>query len=69
MSVGTVTFPVAFLLTDIVNEYYGRPGARFMTAIGMAMLVVAFSIVLFSRLLPVSPESYVSQAAFDEVFG
>lgn len=69
MSVGTVTFPIAFVLTDIVNEYYGRPGARLMTAIGMAMLVTAFAIITFSRMLPVSPGSYVSQAAFDEVFG
>lgn len=69
MSVGTVTFPIAFLLTDIVNEYYGRPGARLMTAIGMAMLVVAFALIYMSRVLPVSPGTYVHQPAFDEVFG
>ncbi len=69
MSVGTVTFPIAFLLTDIVNEYYGRPGARLMTALGMAMLVVGFGIITFSRFLPVAPDSYVSQESFDAVFG
>lgn len=69
MSVGTVTFPIAFLLTDIVNEYYGRRGARLMTGVGMAMLVVAFSLIFASRALPVSPGTYVSQGAFDEVFG
>lgn len=70
MSVGTVTFPVAFVLTDIVNEYYGRPGARFMTAIGMAMLVVGLTLITGARLLPVHPtDTWVSQAAFDEVFG
>jgi uncharacterized integral membrane protein (TIGR00697 family) len=69
MSVGTVTFPIAFLLTDIVNEYYGRSGARLMTALGMGMLVMGFAIIAFSRLLPIAAESYVSQQAFDEVFG
>lgn len=69
MSVGTVAFPIAFLLTDIVNEYYGRPGARRMTAIGMAMLIVGFGIIYLSRLLPVAADTPVSQAAFDEVFG
>jgi queuosine precursor transporter len=70
MSVGTVTFPVAFVLTDIVNEYYGRPGARFMTAIGMAMLVVGLTLITGARLLPVHPtDTWVSQEAFDEVFG
>ncbi|AKF06536.1 queuosine precursor transporter [Sandaracinus amylolyticus] len=69
MSVGTVTFPIAFLLTDIVNEYYGRPGARMMTGIGMAMLVVAFSLIYMSRTLPVSDGSPVGQEPFDAVFG
>jgi uncharacterized integral membrane protein (TIGR00697 family) len=69
MSVGTVTFPIAFLLTDIVNEYYGRSGARLMTGIGMAMLVVAFGLIFMSRMLPVSAGTYVGQPAFDEVFG
>lgn len=70
MSTGTVAFPIAFLLTDIVNEYYGRGGARTMTAVGMAMLVVGFAIIMAARLAPVAAdETYVSQAAFDEVFG
>ncbi len=69
MSVGTVTFPIAFVLTDIVNEYYGRPGARLMTAIGMAMLVIGFAIITFARLLPVSELSPVPGDAFESVFG
>jgi queuosine precursor transporter len=69
MSVGTVTFPIAFLLTDIVNEYYGRPGARLMTWVGMAMLIVGFGIITASRLLPPGPHTPVSQDSFDAVFG
>jgi uncharacterized integral membrane protein (TIGR00697 family) len=69
MSTGTVAFPIAFLLTDIVNEYYGRRGARVLTSVGMAMLVVGFGIITAARLAPVSDETYVSQEAFDAVFG
>ncbi|GAB4197852.1 MAG: queuosine precursor transporter [Sandaracinaceae bacterium] len=69
MSVGTVTFPVAFLLTDIVNEYYGRNGARFMTAVGMGMLVLAFALVAFARALPPSPGTFIPEDAFQAVFG
>lgn len=69
MSVGTVAFPISFLLTDVVNEYYGGRGARFMTAIGMAMLIVGFGIITAARLLPVAPDTPVSQLAFDGVFG
>lgn len=69
MSTGTVIFPIAFLLTDIVNEYYGRRGARFLTLIGMAMLVFGFAIILAARKLPVANGSPVPQEAFDAVFG
>ena len=69
MSVGTVTFPIAFLLTDIVNEYYGRRGARLMTGVGMMMLLVAFALIYMSRSLPVSGGSPIEQPAFDAVFG
>lgn len=69
MSVGTVTFPIAFLLTDIVNEYYGQRGARFMTAIGMGMLVLAFALVAFARALPPSPGTFIPEESFQAVFG
>lgn len=69
MSTGTVAFPIAFVLTDIVNEYYGRRGARLMTSVGMAMLIVGFAIIMAARFAPVSDETYVTQAAFDNVFG
>lgn len=69
MSVGTVTFPIAFLLTDIVNEYYGRRGARLMTGVGMGMLVLGFSIITAARFLPVAEGSPIPQSAMDAVFG
>jgi uncharacterized integral membrane protein (TIGR00697 family) len=69
MSVGTVVFPIVFLLTDIVNEYYGKQGARFLTWSGMAMLVFGFAIIAVARLLPPAPMTPVPQAAFDSVFG
>jgi uncharacterized integral membrane protein (TIGR00697 family) len=67
--VGTVTFPIAFLLTDVVNEYYGRAGSRLMTLVGMGMLILGFGVITAARLLPVAPDSPVSQASFDGVFG
>lgn len=69
MSAGTVTFPVAFILTDIVNEYYGQRGARFMTGIGMGMLVLAFALIAFARVLPPSPGTFIPEESFQAVFG
>lgn len=67
--VGTVTFPIAFLLTDVVNEYYGKRGARLMTWVGMGMLVLGFGIITAARMLPVAASSPIPQPAFDAVFG
>jgi uncharacterized integral membrane protein (TIGR00697 family) len=69
VSVGVIPFPITFLLTDVVNEYYGSRGARFLTAVGALMLVFAFAIIVVARVLPVSPHSPISQDAFDAVFG
>src|SRR4029078_5893833 len=52
-SVGLFAFPIAFLLTDIVNEFYGTKGARFLTLLGMWMAVFSFIILNVSQ-LPVS---------------
>ena len=37
ISVGIIPFPVTFLLTDIVNDFYGRKGATFLTWLGFWM--------------------------------
>lgn len=67
--VGTVAFPITFLLTDVVNEYYGRPGSRLMTWVGVAMLIIGFAIITAARLAPPADDTYVSQESFDAVFG
>src|SRR4029079_4230084 len=45
ISVGIIPFPVTFLLTDVVNDFYGRRGARFLTLLGFAMAVLAWVIL------------------------
>lgn len=69
LSVGVIPFPITFLLTDIVNEYFGRRGARFLTVVGLCMMLFATGIITLAGLLPVAEQSYVDQAAFDNVFG
>ena len=69
ISVGVIPFPITFVLTDVVNEYYGRRGARLLTFVGMAMLIFAFSIIALARMLPAADNSPIPQPAFDAVFG
>ena len=42
---GMITFPITFLLTDLVNEYYGPRAARRLTYIGFAAATYVFIIL------------------------
>jgi uncharacterized integral membrane protein (TIGR00697 family) len=69
LSAGAIWFPITFLLTDVVNEFYGTRGARTMTFVGFWMALIAFCIILIARRIPAAPFSPVSQGAFDTVLG
>lgn len=69
ISCGVIPFPITFLLTDVVNEYYGRRGARFLTLVGMAMLVFAFVVLQVACALPPAANTPIAQDAFVAVFG
>jgi uncharacterized integral membrane protein (TIGR00697 family) len=69
VSVGMIPFPITFLLTDIVNDFYGRRGARFLTLLGFWMAILAWSILQLSTVLPAHPTSYFKQTEFAKIFG
>src|SRR6516165_2071969 len=69
LSVGAIWFPITFLLTDVINEFYGSQGARTVTFIGFWMAIVSFLILLAARFIPAAPFSPISQDTFDNVFG
>ncbi len=69
ISIGIIPFPVTFLLTDVVNDFYGRKGARFLTWLGFWMAVLAWVVLQIATRAPVDPASYFTQAEFQKVFG
>jgi queuosine precursor transporter len=69
LSVGAIWFPITFLLTDVINEFYGSAGARFITFVGFFMAIFAFVVIFLARLIPAAPFSPVGQDAFDNVLG
>ena len=69
ISVGILPFPVTFLLTDVVNDFYGRRGARFLTYLGFFMAVLAWIVLQLSTWLAPDPSTYFTQAEFLKVFG
>ena len=69
ISVGIIPFPVTFLLTDIVNDFYGRSGARFLTLLGFFMALLAWVLLQLTTLMPVDSSTYFTQAEYAMVFG
>lgn len=67
---GMLTFPITFLLTDLINEYYGKKGARRVTFIGLAMAVFVFLMMNIAQAMPYLDAPFnVSPSSFDAVFG
>ncbi len=69
ISVGIIPFPVTFLLTDVVNDFYGRRGARFLTLLGFGMAVLAWTILQLGNLIPAHESTYFTQVEFNKIFG
>jgi uncharacterized integral membrane protein (TIGR00697 family) len=69
ISVGIIPFPVTFLLTDVVNDFYGRRGARFLTLVGFGMAILAWIMLQLGTWAPVDESTYFTQPEFAKIFG
>ena len=49
---GMLTFPITFLLGDIINEYYGAKATKRTVYIGLAMSVLVFGMMNIAQALP-----------------
>lgn len=73
-TVGMLPFPVTFLLTDVLNEFYGKRAARFVTLVGFGLAVLAFCIIYVAGALPFAAFTQsqdwtgVNEASFNNVF-
>jgi uncharacterized integral membrane protein (TIGR00697 family) len=79
LTVGVIPWPVIFVMTDIINEYYGVKGVRFLSMLTAALICFAFFVFYFA--IKASPDtsfwvgSYSQegvpdmQAAFKAIFG
>lgn len=70
MTAGVIAFPITFIITDLLNEYYGKSGIRFVTIIGVVMIVFEFLLLQAAMAVPpFTGEGLLSEEAFDAVFG
>ena len=59
LSAGIIPFPITFILTDLLNEYYGEKGARFITYIGLGMSILIYLYLVAAQHLPIAPETVI----------
>ncbi len=78
LSVGVLPWPIVFIMTDVINDYYGVRGVRFLTLLTASL--IAFAFVVLAAAIHIAPaqfwvESGVQQgvpdmqAAFAAIFG
>ena len=69
LSVAMLVFPLTFVITDILNEFFGPQRTRFVSYVGLGAAIFAFALINFAIALPTSPESPMPGPAFATVFG
>ncbi|MGQ0826842.1 MAG: queuosine precursor transporter [Bacteroidota bacterium] len=70
MSIGIIPWPVVFLTTDLINEYYGKAGVRRLSIITASLIAYAFIILFCAMKIPAAVGiSSVTDEQFFAVFG
>lgn len=68
-SIGIILWPVIFLLTDLINEYYGKDGVRKLTYITVGLISFTFIVLSVALSIPATSFSPVSDSVFNTIFG
>ncbi|MCE3006860.1 MAG: queuosine precursor transporter [Bacteroidetes bacterium] len=76
LTAGVLMWPVVFVMTDIINEYFGRRGVRMLSFLAAGLVVYAFIMVYGAMWLApagfwaTDPSTGLDrELAFDQVFG
>lgn len=69
LSIGVIPWPVVFITTDLINEYFGRAGVKRLTFLALGMISYSFVILLLATNVTAWDRSPVSDEVFGRVFG
>jgi queuosine precursor transporter len=69
MSIGVLPWPVVFIATDLINEYFGREGVKKVTLMTLGLISYAYVILFASIQVPAASFSPVTDAQYRAVFG
>lgn len=56
LTTGVLLWPVVFVMTDIINEYYGPKGIRFLSFLAVGL--ISYGFIIFSGAINLSPSEY-----------
>lgn len=70
MSIGILPWPIVFITTDLINEYFGQKGVKKLSVITACLIAYAFVILLLAINIPAAQNiSPVNDNQFQAVFG
>lgn len=58
LTAGVLLWPVVFVMTDIIHEYYGPKGVRFLSFLTIGL--VCFSFIAYNAAIALAPSEYFS---------
>lgn len=56
LTAGVLLWPVVFVMTDIINEYFGRKGVKFLSYLAVGLIIYAFLMVFLA--IQLSPNGW-----------
>jgi uncharacterized integral membrane protein (TIGR00697 family) len=70
MSIGILPWPVVFITTDLINEYFGEKGVKKLSMITAALIAYCFVLLYVALKIPaVQGENLITDNQFTAVFG
>lgn len=69
MSIGILPWPIVFITTDLINEYFGEKGVRRLSIITAGLIAYTFLVLFLAMKIPSTDISTVSTGQFNAVFG
>ncbi len=52
LTAGAVIWPVVFITSDLINEYFGKPGVKRISYLAAALIAYSFIVIFFTIKLP-----------------
>lgn len=69
MSIGILPWPIVFVTTDLINEYFGEKGVKRLSLITAGLIAYTFFVLFMAIKIPSTGISSVTTEQFNAVFG